>query len=443
MTNPTTEPNGQAVDIADELAREIRRLRLAAGLSQRRLAAKIGYSRQYVSMTEWQDAALPSQEVTAALDTALHAQGALLAIRARAKGIRQAKHEPPREQGSSFVPPVAEHAHFVTEPTESRENGNAPEGLADVLGRIHKWSRSVHPGVVEHLRVNTLRTIEQYETLDSASLVDGLVRQRMWIDDLLQESAPERQRRQLFDVAAQTSGLLGFITVGIGDFPLGRAYCAESFQLSGVIDDANLQAWARGLQSFCEYYSGRYDEALNYALDGLSYAGDGSQRVRLLVNGVARAYGKLGDSNGVRLAVDDAYEALSKGAVPQGVPSSISLDCYSVAQVAGNAATAYVSLSMPDKAEEYARSALLEMNSSNSPWGRSLVTVDLARSHIQSKQPDVEYASSLMIDALGSSSGKAMIPLRHRAAEFVQDATDRWGKLPRLREVREALDCLE
>ncbi|WP_327098570.1 helix-turn-helix domain-containing protein [Nocardia vinacea] len=85
MNNPVAEPDRQTATVADQLAHEIKRLRLDAGLSQRALATKIGYSRQYVSMTEWEDTNLPSQELIAAIDAALDANGTLNALRTEAK----------------------------------------------------------------------------------------------------------------------------------------------------------------------------------------------------------------------------------------------------------------------------------------------------------------------------------------------------------------------
>lgn len=89
MNDSLTEPERQPTTVADRLAREIKRLRLATGLSQRALATKIGYSRQYVSMTEWEDANLPSRDLIAAIDAALSANGALIALRAQAKTDQQ------------------------------------------------------------------------------------------------------------------------------------------------------------------------------------------------------------------------------------------------------------------------------------------------------------------------------------------------------------------
>ncbi|GAA3000283.1 hypothetical protein GCM10010483_51570 [Actinokineospora diospyrosa] len=72
-------------EAAVSLHKEIKRLRLEAGLSQPELATRIGYTRQYVSLAERPNKNLPSLELIGALDQCLGAGGALVELRARAK----------------------------------------------------------------------------------------------------------------------------------------------------------------------------------------------------------------------------------------------------------------------------------------------------------------------------------------------------------------------
>jgi hypothetical protein len=176
---------------------------------------------------------------------------------------------------------------------------------------------------------------------------------------------------------------------------------------------------------------------------GLNYAQSGPQSVRLTVNGIARALGKLGDTEDVHCAVDRAYDLMSRNDVPRGVPSSIALECYSATQTASNAATAYVSLGMPEKVQHYVGVALPDISKSDSPWSRSLVMIDLARSLISCKDADLDHAVALVLEALGISAGRPIISVRQRAAEFVRDATRRWGNLSQVSLVRDALSCPE
>ncbi|NKY56703.1 helix-turn-helix domain-containing protein [Nocardia flavorosea] len=362
--------------VADQLAREDKRLRINAGSSQRELAAMICYSRQYVSMTEWEDAVLPSQPLIAAIDDALGAQGRLIALRAWAQtgrrtgyALEAAKGWHPEENWEipdSIV--LEKHRQAVSDRSDE-----SSEDLVDVLGRIHKLSRTTDPEIVRQLRSRTRTVIEEYETLDHTELAPGLIRQRVLVDKLIDECNHPQQRRELFETAGHTAGLLGYIAVGQGNFSLARAYCLESFQLGEHAVDCNLQAWACGLQSFCEYYAGNYESGLQYARKGITLDRSGPQRARLLVNGAARAMGKLGEIDGVRRAVDDAYDLMSRNNVPIGVPSSVTLGSYSAAQVSGNAATAYLSLPITDEVERHVKLAAPEMNTTSSPWGSTFV----------------------------------------------------------------------
>jgi transcriptional regulator with XRE-family HTH domain len=339
--------------------------------------------------------------------------------------------------------PMPERAAPRRIPSSDSTDQESTEDLIDVLGRIQRLGRTVNPQIVQQLQDNLHFTIIQYEKLEHSRVVRTLLKQRAWVDVILDECSHPKQRKQLFEIAGATSGVLGYVAVGRGDYPLARAYCLEAFQLGDFAQDANLQAWARGLQSFCEYYAGQYDEALYLAEDGLNYAQSGPQGVRITINGVARALGKLGDAEGVHRAVDQAYDLMSCNDVPAGVPSSIAFECYSAAQTAGNAATAYVSLGIPEKVQHYVGLALPDISKSDSPWSRSLVMIDLARSLIRSKDADLDRAAALVLEALSISAGRPIISVRQRASEFARDATDRWGNLSQVSAVRDSLSCLE
>lgn len=67
------------------LRHEIKTRRESAGLSQARLGALIGYTRQYVSLAEREGHNLPSRELVAAIDEALGADGVLVSLRHTAR----------------------------------------------------------------------------------------------------------------------------------------------------------------------------------------------------------------------------------------------------------------------------------------------------------------------------------------------------------------------
>jgi hypothetical protein len=360
------------------------------------------------------------------------------------------KNSPPSHEGWR-VPPsglteIPPHATDLSgHPSDheshalARIDQGTREDAIDVLGRVQKLHRStVHPDVMSHLQESIRHTLVHYESLDHSSLVPVLLKQRVWIEILIDECANPVQRQQLFEIAGATSGVLGYVAVGRGDFRLARAYCLEAFQLGDFAGNVNLQAWARGIQSFCEYYAGRYNDALELAKDGINYARSGPQSVRLTINGAARAMGRLGDAEGVHRAVDEAHKLMSRNDVPDGVPSSISLECYSAAQTASNAATAYVSLAMPEKVQHYVSQAMPEISKSESPWSRSLVMIDLALSLVRARDSDLDRATMLVHDALAISAGRPIISVLKRALEFADTVTDRWGDVPQAKMILDA-----
>ena len=73
-----------------QLAEEIRTRRQAAGLSQPRLAARIGYTKQYVSLAERPQRGLPSASLVQAIDNALDAGGVLVTLQEQADAARKA-----------------------------------------------------------------------------------------------------------------------------------------------------------------------------------------------------------------------------------------------------------------------------------------------------------------------------------------------------------------
>lgn len=164
------------------------------------------------------------------------------------------------------------------------------EDIIDVLGRIQKLHRStIHPDVIRHLQDYLSNMAAWYDSLDHVSLVRSLLKQRGWVESLLSECGNPVQRRQLLEIAGIVSGMLGYVAANRGEFPLARAYCLEAFQLGDFTGNASIKTWARALQSFCEYYAGRHDEALTLARDGIIYIRPGAQGADIAVDDMALA----------------------------------------------------------------------------------------------------------------------------------------------------------
>ena len=77
--------------------------------------------------------------------------------------------------------------------------------------------------------------VEEYETAGPTVLAPRVVRQRRQVEELLGGRQPPRQRQRLHVAAAKLSGLLGYMAVNLGKFPLAKAYCTEAFQLGDLV----------------------------------------------------------------------------------------------------------------------------------------------------------------------------------------------------------------
>ncbi|MBB5083140.1 tetratricopeptide (TPR) repeat protein [Nonomuraea endophytica] len=247
-----------------------------------------------------------------------------------------------------------------------------------------------------------------------------------------------KQRIRLYTQAAKLSGLLGYMAVNLGKFPLANAYCEETFQLGALVDNLDMQAWARGTESFCAYYVGDYERAVDLARDGQRYARQGPQAVRLAINGEARALAKLGEARAVDRAVAHAYDLSTKFDSVSGVSSCISFGLYSAARTASNAATAYVALRRPDRVQEYADEVLPVFEASESCWSQSLLRLDIATALLLADRPEPEQAASLAIEALTISAERPITSVLTRSRELLH-AANRWAELPAIREVADTL----
>ena len=90
MTGNESADGSEWRRLGQQLADEVRARRRAAGLSQPALAARIGYTPQYVSLAERPNKGLASESLVRAIDEALAAEGALLALRDQADAARKA-----------------------------------------------------------------------------------------------------------------------------------------------------------------------------------------------------------------------------------------------------------------------------------------------------------------------------------------------------------------
>jgi hypothetical protein len=264
---------------------------------------------------------------------------------------------------------------------------------------------------------------------------------RSLVEDLARQGVRPLLQSRLLSTAAYISGLLGALALDLGRPASARAYAREAFELAQTIELPALQAWARATQSLVEYYSGSYDSALAYALDGQRFAANGPHAVRLALNGEARALGKLGDRRGVDEAVDRGFAILEAHPAATEVSPSLSTEIYCVARAAANAATAYLALRLPEQADQYALQAITSFDEAQLHGPQALTRLDLATSLLVRADADPEHACQLASEALALTDHERFGSVLIRASEFLVEAQP-WAAATVVSDVADQLAAL-
>ncbi|WP_433567307.1 helix-turn-helix domain-containing protein [Nocardia sp. CA-151230] len=271
MNDPGCEPDRQPATVADRLAREIKCRRIAAGLSQRVLATQIGYSRQYVSMTEWEDANLPSLDLVTAIDTVLGAGGALIAMRTQAsRGSSSTRTQSPAATTDSEVlsmgvgaesvvhdglrrqPPLDQHAIVATwtgsnivVPPGFSEIG--PTVLDPVESLVH--SRKISNRTITSFTAVTRLLASQRQSIAPDALVGLIAAHRDSVAELFRAADEDHVKERLGALLGETSIVASRLWSAVGDRPMALANCVYARRLADKLRNPLLGGIARIFES--------------------------------------------------------------------------------------------------------------------------------------------------------------------------------------------------
>ncbi|MEU4951718.1 helix-turn-helix transcriptional regulator [Streptomyces lavendulae] len=280
--------------------------------------------------------------------------------------------------------------------------------------------------------------VERYEGEGPYQLVTEAVELRSFIQRLMDGRQPPERRRSLFRLAAQASGLLGYMAVNAGRESLAEAYCSEAQSLAEEIRDVELIMWTYGTRSLNAYYAGRYEAAVQWADVGLAIDPGHPQAIRLHANGRARALGKLNHRAEAERSIATAEDLSSKHSTPPILTSCISFEAYGTARTLANVATVHVSLGNAQRVLEYADQIDELVEQSESAWSRALVRLDVATALLAGPRPEVEHAMVLGRQVLEGGGGPPIRSVVQRAGELYARTQD-WRDLPAVGEYGEAL----
>ncbi|MFD0059635.1 hypothetical protein [Streptomyces sp. NPDC056690] len=342
-----------------------------------------------------------------------------------------------------FAPATASAPVPEPPPTAAIGAGMRPApvdaGPDAIAARTHQLvCGNVDEATLSFLSSSIDEVVKRYEQ-DGPYRLRGQTRQLHGLTHtLLSGHQPPRARQELFRITARAAGLLGYMAVNTGEFPVAEAYCAEARDLSREIGDLDTELWACGTFSFSLYYAGRYTEADACAAAAVQRSPHHPQALRLLVNGRARALAKLGERAESERAIGQAVHLSDLHGVPEGLTPCISFAPYGRARTLANALTARVSLHDTGQVLRDAEQLDDLIERSDSSWSRSLVRLDVATALLHRPAPDVEHATALGREALALAGPHPISSVRQRSRDLY-DLTAPWHSRPTVRDYGEEL----
>ncbi|RQW97565.1 helix-turn-helix domain-containing protein [Micromonospora inaquosa] len=419
------------------LGRRLAQLRRAGNLTQHDLARLVQYGRSSVASTETGHQH-PDRAFWARCDTVLRTGDALVSEYDRITELDRQRRR------SAAIQAVRSTSVPVT-PDAGREVPAANGGAAfwEREDTINARRLALKSSVDDNIRLAYLEREFRQAIADNERLTPVILMARMrplrsYVDQLMAGRQHPPQRARLYAVAAHLSGLLGALALDLGAFGAAHAYAAEAFDLAEAAEQSDAQAWARATQSLIAFYAGDYHDALAYAQDGLRRGGTSAQRIRLTINGQARALARLGDRYGVDRAVDHAFTMLSDYPAGSSVSASLALGPYCPARTAANAATAYLALGRTAGVTNHLTTAITAFDTAGLAGPRALSRLDLATAHLHADNPDPEEAGALAAEALTLTADQRFESVYQRARQFLA-AAHPFARHPQLRHVADLL----
>ncbi|HSV67110.1 MAG TPA: helix-turn-helix domain-containing protein [Mycobacteriales bacterium] len=344
----------------------IRERRTAAGMSLADLAKVTHYSKGHLSRVE-NDRDVPSLALIRAIDEALVANGALIAIApVVARGL-------PVLSGAAVAASNEEALMMATADETARHgrrigNSNVEDGQLD---RLEVALNHVAVGLMAEPLVPLV--LEARQVRDEAF-------------NALEGRQYPRQSRRLYAIGAKACGLLAGVTAdrfGLSDVATQHANVAVA--AAGLAEDPALLAWARSLQSTIAFWQGRYRTAATIAREARAGLAGGGVEVARLASVEARAWAKLGDRESMNAALDVARAARDE----DGPAAGVGVIAYPYSNQLRVAATARLWAGEYDRARTELTEALsLLAQEYDSVAHVAAARADLALAHLQSGELD-------------------------------------------------------
>ncbi|AZM46666.1 transcriptional regulator [Streptomyces sp. WAC 06738] len=320
---------------------ELRRRRLAAGLTLDRLAALVHYSKSHLSKVETGQKS-PTPELARWCDTALGAGGTLAALvpeRAAPARRSPASHDGEvwtlrmhKDGTSRFESTAARHTAAAgtgpgTAPVFALDTGgsarsdtgrDAGDGLALGAGGLRAAANAGGTTLIEASRAVFAQFRRLGQTADPALLLPALIAQTHTTEQLALRSGP-RTRRELLVLAARFAEYTGWMAQESGNDEAALWWTDRAVELAEAGDDRTLAAYGLVRRALVSLLRG--DVAYAVGLAGHARDGDAPPRIRgLAAQHEAQGHALDGNYSASMHSLDRARELLALDRPDPGEP---------------------------------------------------------------------------------------------------------------------------
>jgi transcriptional regulator with XRE-family HTH domain len=479
MSGPT-DPTGEVRPALAGLAQEMRRLRGRAGLSQRALAARMGYVREYVTLAE-RGVRLPSREFLVRHAHALDATKTLLALWEAAReeddAIKEAAQAQRRQQDLQLTDQDAARLQALIEPAPlagglpaaSRADQPAARAVeaasasldapaavgyqrgvgaagggrlltdaADAAVAASRKRAHVDPMTLDELDQDIERFTLECLVVPHAKLFPHVWDDWQQVELFLDARQNLKDRAHLTLLGGQLTYFLARLLFNMGGYAAARRHAALAWQYAEDVGQPVLCASVKTLQGTIAFYAGQHQRALELLRTAEPYETPYS-RPRIAANR-ARAYAVLGEHPRARQALAEMERHLIDVS-PQPGDSP-----YTPATAMSALASTLTRLGDGESAEQYARQAVVlhdvPVVRDTLFEDRGNAALNLAASLVVRRRPQPDEAARLGIQAIAVPEGLRTETVHKRAVELWQLLGD-WRTLSAVKDFAERLRWYE
>jgi transcriptional regulator with XRE-family HTH domain len=451
---------------AMRLGAELRRRRLAAGLTQQALTDRIGYDRSYLSQVET-GAQVPAEQFILLCERELAGGGKLLSmfreLLAEREARRQEAHAERWRAGASGglaierVSPIVVPPSFgggLARPAGDPSNSDMERRpffrmlgvasgamLAETLG-VELWdlaramqASNVSDDMLDSMEASVLRLHLVHAKVSPAVMLPHLHEHLRAVTSLLQQSQPIRQRRRLCSIAGHLAGLRGWATFDLADRRGASSWYELALQPAVEAEDDALCGWIFGAWSLLPSYSGEPADALILIRRAQNYAGRSlDSTVQAWLNALeARAHAGLRNARAFRHAQDEANQAIDHTR-PEQRRHGMDFDGDRL-DVTYYEGTSLVTLRQPEPAQPVLDHSLTVQGHGHIK-AHSILQIALATTYVQ--QREIEQACEVAIQALDLPSDQRIGPIDQRARDLLREL-EPWRSTPAVATLAERL----